>query len=45
MNQSQYTKSRILFRYQRNEKNISNYKTIKYVNFDFVGKKFYPLIR
>lgn len=24
---------------------ISNFKTIKYVNFDFVGKKFYPLER
>ncbi|CAK73960.1 unnamed protein product (macronuclear) [Paramecium tetraurelia] len=45
MNQSSYTRSRILFKQQRSEKNISNYKTIKYVNFDFVGKKFYPLVR
>ncbi|CAD8085165.1 unnamed protein product [Paramecium sonneborni] len=46
MSQSQCTtKNKSQFRYQRNEKNISNYKTIKYVNFDFVGKKFYPLIR
>ncbi|CAD8180234.1 unnamed protein product [Paramecium pentaurelia] len=45
MNQSQYTKSRKQLRQSRNEKNISNYKTLKYVNFDFVGKKFYPLIR